>query len=113
MKVIGGVGGNLNHSRLTGIKPKSSYQEAIRARAAARRDAKKKQRERDKALGSPSRKLRPASASRRRSARTIASSSPALAGAAMGYRDVLDGVRRLEREGLTFLSRRQSARDRR
>ncbi len=50
-KVVGGAGGSLNHLRLTGVKPKEAYAAAIREKAKARREDKKKQRERDKVLG--------------------------------------------------------------
>lgn len=51
LKVIGGAGGSLNHLRLTGVKPQGSYADEIRRRAEAKRDSRKKQRERDKAAG--------------------------------------------------------------
>jgi superfamily II DNA or RNA helicase len=50
-KVIGGAGGSLNHMRLTGIKPKTEYTETLKERARDRRAARKRQRDRDKALG--------------------------------------------------------------
>lgn len=50
-KVIGGAGGALNHLRLTGVKPKSAYKDAIAERAKARREIRKQLRERDKKLG--------------------------------------------------------------
>lgn len=50
-KVIGGVGGKLNHLRLTGVRAQTSYTETLRARAKERREAKRRQAERDKALG--------------------------------------------------------------
>lgn len=50
-KVIGGAGGALSHLRLTGVKPEGSYKDTIRERAAARREAERRQRERDKQLG--------------------------------------------------------------
>lgn len=50
-KVVGGAGGSLNHLRLTGVKKEGGYADTIRERAAARRDAAKSQRERDKQLG--------------------------------------------------------------
>lgn len=50
-KVIGGAGGALNHLRLTGVKEQSAYKGAIAERAKARREIRKRQKERDKKLG--------------------------------------------------------------
>lgn len=50
-KVIGGAGGSLNHLRMTGIKPQGEYADTLRERATERRAAKKRQRDRDKAMG--------------------------------------------------------------
>lgn len=50
-KVIGGAGGKLNHLRLTGVRPQGSYSEKLKARADERKEAVRKQRERDKELG--------------------------------------------------------------
>src|SRR5579862_6256592 len=50
-KVIGGAGGALNHLRLTGVRKESDLKETIKQRAAARREARKKQRDRDRELG--------------------------------------------------------------
>lgn len=50
-KVIGGAGGSLNHLRLTGVKPKTEFTETLKERAKERRDVRKRQKDRDKALG--------------------------------------------------------------
>lgn len=51
MKVVGGAGGSLNHLRLTGVKPASAYKDVIAERARNRRESRKAQKARDKALG--------------------------------------------------------------
>lgn len=83
-KVIGGAGGSLNHLRLTGVKPAGSYTETLKERAGQRREAKKAQRTRDKALGLQTAK---AEAHKRVSDQTRAAQEEYVAGvaAAMGW----------------------------
>jgi hypothetical protein len=49
--VIGGAGGKMNHLKLRGIKPAGDYKQALGEKAAARREANRKQTEADKAAG--------------------------------------------------------------
>lgn len=50
-RVIGGAGGKLNYLKLTGVKSEADYAASARQSAASHREAKKRQRERDKADG--------------------------------------------------------------
>lgn len=51
MKVVGGAGGSLNHLRLTGVRPAGDLADTMKQRAEERKARKKRQRDRDKALG--------------------------------------------------------------
>lgn len=50
-KVIGGAGGSLNHLRLTGVKDKGSYKDAIRDRAKVRKEERAKRKQLDRVMG--------------------------------------------------------------
>ncbi len=50
-KVIGGADGKLNHLKLTGVRSEADYAQEVRGKQAARREEKKRQRERDAADG--------------------------------------------------------------